>query len=463
MELNNLFIRHRLHDCHLFCLAILSWLLLFFWIQPPAWLTESGHWPLLIVSGLAALIILKLFENIGAFCIVQRQSDAFFMSAAFIAGTAAGDLTLSFFTERSSQSQGALVTGLILGIVTIACFAFAIRFLISYERKRKVALYITNQQRDLLLKELAPSGLEKCMQLLTGVELKQHLLRGDLSKIDMIVISRETVRHFDSEAILLRAHLAGVPIIDFRELCCKIGGRIDITETDLSSYLLGATKKTLLNRIMLRTKYFLEPLAALILAVVFAPVFLAVIIAITFLSPGPVFYLQSRTGYMGKPFKLVKFRSMRVDAEADGPRWCARNDPRVTPLGHFLRRTRLDELPQLWNVIRGEMSFVGPRPERPEIYKQLEDDVPLFSLRTLVRPGITGWAQVSAGYAASSAESLLKLEHDLFYIQHMTLRFDLYILLKTVKIAVLGDEKFRKKVRLLPRSTPLVRTAQSHF
>jgi lipopolysaccharide/colanic/teichoic acid biosynthesis glycosyltransferase len=131
---------------------------------------------------------------------------------------------------------------------------------------------------------------------------------------------------------------------------------------------------------------------------------------------------------------------MYLNSEVDGPRWASEYDSRVTPIGKILRRTRLDELPQLWNVVKGEMGFFGPRPERPEIHNALRKDIPLFNMRTIVRPGITGWAQVCAGYAASVEESRLKLEYDLYYIQHMSLRLDLIILMKTIRVALFGDK-----------------------
>jgi lipopolysaccharide/colanic/teichoic acid biosynthesis glycosyltransferase len=176
----------------------------------------------------------------------------------------------------------------------------------------------------------------------------------------------------------------------------------------------------------------LEPCLAVCLGVLLLPVIGVLALLIKLTSRGPVLYSQARTGYLGNMFTLLKFRSMVLDAEADGPQWAEDNDARATPLGRFMRRTRLDELPQLWNVIRGEMSFCGPRPERPEMYKQLEKDIPLFRMRTIVRPGITGWAQVCAGYAASVEESVKKLEYDLYYIKHMSPRLDAVILLKTL-------------------------------
>jgi len=145
-----------------------------------------------------------------------------------------------------------------------------------------------------------------------------------------------------------------------------------------------------------------------------------------------------RAGRRGKPFRLLKFRTMVVDAEKSGVQWSSENDNRITPLGRFLRKTRIDELPQLVNVLRGELGFVGPRPERPEIVRRLENDLPFFSLRTIIRPGITGWAQVQYGYVASVEESRLKLEYDLFYIVHQSVWLDLAILLKTLALILRG-------------------------
>jgi lipopolysaccharide/colanic/teichoic acid biosynthesis glycosyltransferase len=167
-------------------------------------------------------------------------------------------------------------------------------------------------------------------------------------------------------------------------------------------------------------------------------------------SPGPIFYRQVRTGYLGRNFTLVKFRSMRADAEVNGPQWASSNDDRVTRVGNFMRKARLDELPQLWNVFKGEMSFFGPRPERPEIYQRLKKEIPLFSMRTIVRPGITGWAQVCAGYAATVEQSSIKLEFDLFYIAHMSLRLDLIVLVKTIQVALFGSEAEKQNSATTP-------------
>lgn len=165
-----------------------------------------------------------------------------------------------------------------------------------------------------------------------------------------------------------------------------------------------------------------------------APLMFVAWLGIRLTSPGPTIYSQTRVGKDNAPFTIHKFRSMRVNAEAtSGAVWAVENDPRVTPFGRFLRRTRLDELPQLWNVLRGDMSFVGPRPERPEFVQDLARQIPFYGQRHAVRPGLTGWAQVRHRYGASVDDSQEKLQYDLFYIKHMSPAFDIYIVLETVK------------------------------
>jgi len=165
-----------------------------------------------------------------------------------------------------------------------------------------------------------------------------------------------------------------------------------------------------------------------------APLMLMSAVATKAGSPGPVLYSQKRVGRNGVPFTLYKFRSMRVDAEAaTGPVWSSENDPRVTRVGQVLRRTRLDELPQLWSVLRGDMSFVGPRPERPEFVADLTRQIPYYGQRHVVRPGLTGWAQVRHRYGSTTGDAQEKLQYDLFYIKHLSLPFDLYIIAETVK------------------------------
>ena len=172
------------------------------------------------------------------------------------------------------------------------------------------------------------------------------------------------------------------------------------------------------------------------------PISLLTALLIKLESPGPVFYLQERVGERGKVFPIIKFRSMRQDAEKDGAVWASKDDCRVTRVGGFIRKVRIDEIPQMWNVIRGQMSFVGPRPERPVFVEQLVEKLPYYSLRHAAKPGITGWAQVCYPYGASEEDALRKLEYDLYYIKHQSIFLDLLIIFRTAKTVL-----FRKGSR----------------
>ncbi len=212
-------------------------------------------------------------------------------------------------------------------------------------------------------------------------------------------------------------------------------GRIDTDLANPLNLLLGRPRHWFgfaLSRVM-------DVVASAVLVVLLLPVWLAVAIAILIEDGRPIFFLQKRTGLRGKTFSVIKFRSMYRDAESkSGPVWAAEDDPRITRVGRILRRTRLDELPQLFNVLVGQMALVGPRPERPHFFQMLRRDVPLFEMRTIVRPGITGWAQVRAPYAAGAEDARCKLEYDLYYVTRRSPWFDLSILFETVGVAFSG-------------------------
>ncbi len=309
--------------------------------------------------------------------------------------------------------------------------------------RKKIVLDVLPSEVEELVRLYQASGYLGCIDFLGPTDLKKAVLQQQEGLISQIIISRGGVRYFHDDAYLVRAHLAGIPIVDRRRVIAELSGRIKLKESDTWSYLQAATRQTPFLRTYAEAKQYIEPVLAVALAILLSPVLVAVAVAIRWTSAGPVFYRQVRTGYLGESFELIKFRSMRTDSEASGPQWASAGDDRVTPVGKFIRRTRLDELPQLWNVIRGEMSFIGPRPERPEFYPVLKEKIPLFPIRTNIKPGVTGWAQVCAGYAASVAESETKLEFDLYYIRHVSLRLDLIVLVRTFMVAFLGSERAR--------------------
>ena len=178
---------------------------------------------------------------------------------------------------------------------------------------------------------------------------------------------------------------------------------------------------------------------SILLGIVLLPFVLVAALAVFFETGRPILYSQVRTGINGKPFKIYKIRSMRQDAEKGGKAvWAKANDSRVTRVGAFIRNTRLDEIPQLWNVIRGDMSFVGPRPERPEFVEQLERDIPFYTHRHAVKPGLMGWAQLNYPYGASVEDAKGKLEYDLYYTKNHSFVMDLLIMIQTVEVVLLG-------------------------
>ncbi|MEY2987751.1 MAG: hypothetical protein RJB13_1272 [Pseudomonadota bacterium] len=183
-----------------------------------------------------------------------------------------------------------------------------------------------------------------------------------------------------------------------------------------------------------RMKSMVTQFAAVLLLIPLSPLFIAIALGIKLTNPGPIIYSQTRVGHRGKTFQLFKFRSMYVDAECNGPQWSSGDrDPRTFPFGKFLRKSHLDELPQLWNVIKGDLTFIGPRPERPEYHTILVDEIPHFESRTRVKPGITGWAQLISGYASSVEDCKKKIAHDLFFIRNSHRSLHLTIILKTIQ------------------------------
>lgn len=254
---------------------------------------------------------------------------------------------------------------------------------------------------------------------------------------DRIVISSEIGVATVPAADLLALRRIGIRVQDAGELYESVTGRVPVESVRANALAFGeALIPGQFTRFLHRTVSFFS---ALVLTVLLAPIGLLVAIVVKLESPGPVFYTQERVGLGGRTFRVIKFRSMRQDAEsASGPVWATAKDSRVTRVGGLLRKLRLDELPQLINVLRGEMCLVGPRPERPHFIRVLEEQITYYDLRHCIRPGITGWAQVCADYGSNVEESRTKLEYDLFYVKNASLMFDLLILFKTVKIALCG-------------------------
>jgi sugar transferase (PEP-CTERM system associated) len=254
-------------------------------------------------------------------------------------------------------------------------------------------------------------------------------------RIDRVIVAMENRRGSMPVRELLELRLRGVVIEDASFLMERLLGRLPLEGLNPSALIFThgfnvKASQQILRRLVSITVSFIGLTLCL-------PMIPFIILAVRLSSPGPIFFRQTRVGLRGRPFTVLKFRTMRQDAEANGAVWATKNDSRVTSLGRFMRKTRLDEIPQLWNVLRGEMGFVGPRPERPEFVQWLNSEIPFYELRHIIRPGITGWAQVRYQYGASLAETKRKLEYDLYYVKHLSIGLDLLIMFETIKTIVL--------------------------
>jgi sugar transferase (PEP-CTERM system associated) len=252
-------------------------------------------------------------------------------------------------------------------------------------------------------------------------------------RVDRVVVSLADARGKISMDELLEMKLNdGVRFDHLASVYAEYTGKIAVENLRPSWFVFSeGFRKT---RAADLAKRVLDVSVATVSLLLLSPIMALVAIAIRLTSPGPIFFHQRRVGLNGKIFTVHKFRSMRVDAEKDtGAVWSQVGDPRVTPIGRFLRRTRLDELPQFWNILVGDMSMVGPRPERPEFVDDLKEQIPFYGQRHVVRPGLTGWAQIRHSYGSTFEDALQKLQFDLFYIKNLSLAFDLFIMLETVK------------------------------
>jgi sugar transferase (PEP-CTERM system associated) len=254
--------------------------------------------------------------------------------------------------------------------------------------------------------------------------------------VDQVVVSLSDARGKLPMDKLLEMKLDGVSFEHLASVYEKYTGKIAVENLRPSWLIFSPGFKK--SRFQQFAKRALDVFMSLVGLIVGAPIMLAVAAAVRLTSRGPVLYSQQRVGQHGRVFTVHKFRSMQDDAEKEtGAVWARVNDDRITPLGYFLRRTRLDELPQLWNVLSGHMSFVGPRPERPEFVSSLTHQIPFYGQRHTVRPGLTGWAQVRYTYGASVEDAMQKLQFDLFYIKNMSIALDLFIIAKTVKTVLM--------------------------
>ena len=271
------------------------------------------------------------------------------------------------------------------------------------------------------------------------VELESHLrdkLKRDWTAVILAIPQKYWSDEFSD--LLMQVRFQGTQIISVSDFFENQLQKVPVDFLNQEWFIFEKGFRLINNPIGLRVKRLADLVLALILLSFAWPLILVAAIFIKLESPGEVFYRQIRTGLNDQDFTIFKLRSMRKNAETNGAQWASQGDARVTFVGKWIRLTRIDELPQLWNVIRGDMSFIGPRPERPEFNVDLEKKIPFYRLRHMVRPGITGWAQVMYPYGASVEDSKQKLQFDMYYIKNFSFFLDFIIVLKTIRVVIFG-------------------------
>ncbi len=325
--------------------------------------------------------------------------------------------------------RGVLPAGIVLAGIFATFNRFIINLLYSIQEKRDNILFIGG---DSFAEEFKRNLIEQSDA--RQVTYTKSIDIGKAKGWSEIVLSPDYYPTKKDTSRLVNLRLLGTEVRSFTAFWEHYWFKIPISSVKDDWFYFSQGFSVLSSSISQRVKRAVDILCALLLLALCLPIIVIAALLVAISSKGAAFFCQQRLGLNGKEFTIYKLRTMSVDAEASGAQWATINDTRITKVGRFLRLSRLDELPQLWNVLKGDMSLVGPRPERPEFTGQLSKVIPYYDLRHLVKPGLTGWAQVMYPYGASEEDSLRKLEYDLYYIKHQSFFFDFNILARTVAI-----------------------------
>jgi sugar transferase (PEP-CTERM system associated) len=402
---------------------------------------------ILIVAVLAFICshYLHLHESAQTQNLLEVASRIFLLvgTLAFLLAAA-----LHFFPEFTF-GRSVFVIGLTLLAVSWIFWSWIYARIIALPDFRERVYLLGSGDRAKRIREAIESRPELGMDLIgySNAQNTQDFDRKTLNEtlqelrlnhsVDRVIVALADRRSIMPVQELLDLRLHGVQVDDGTSLLEKVSGRIDVDSLHPSWMIFGEGFRLTRKRWIPRR--FLSCVMALALSVLTLPLIPIICLLIKLTSKGRILYSQERVGLRGHVFHCYKFRTMRSDAEADtGATWASDKDPRITKIGKFLRRSRLDEIPQLWNVLRGDMQFVGPRPERPEFVSKLSQQIPYYNLRHAVRPGITGWAQIKYGYGASVEEAKEKLCYDLYYIRNISIMLDLLIVFNTLRAVIVG-------------------------
>ncbi|TYT23941.1 TIGR03013 family PEP-CTERM/XrtA system glycosyltransferase [Luteimonas viscosa] len=380
---------------------------------------------------------------------LSRQAVGFMLGTLVL-------LTVFYLFPPLEFGRGILALALAFGFVFVAGLRVASQRLIDVEALKQRVLVLGSGERASLIEQRLRRNSDRRRFRVVGyvpcgnetprvgddklVSIDTPLAEWALfNRIDEIVFGPDDRRGGPPMHDLLQCKQIGIQVTDLASFFERESGKIKLSLTDPSWLVFSGGFDSSLGRVL--SKRAMDVVASLAVLALTWPLLLLVALAIRIESGKgqPILYRQERVGLLGSVFPLIKFRSMRTDAEQDGvARWAGKDDDRITRVGRIIRRTRLDELPQLWNILRGDMSIVGPRPERPEFVSELDADLRYYNLRHCVRPGLAGWAQLRYAYGASKQDAEEKLKYDLFYVKNHNLLFDILILIQTFEVVVFG-------------------------
>jgi sugar transferase (PEP-CTERM system associated) len=416
------------------------------------------YWPPLVVF---SLVLSCCTLSMGVYLAMVREGFRSMVLRTIVSFFFLGSLSLyllELFLPQDFLPKGFIFWAVILSSLMVVLARVIFMLVVDTAKlKRRVVIYGAGSRAKKLLEDLSPEVDVLGVDVVGCVPNANENIQVDertvlplpsdwldfvrRSHISEIVVSPDERRRVQGDVAFplndfLDCKLAGVPSCDALSFCERELGKIDITLLQPSWMLYSDGFKYSKRRLMAKRIFDLI-LASAFFAVLW-PFMLLTAIAVKLESPGPILYHQVRVGLNGRHFRIYKFRSMRQDAEKNGAVWAQKNDARVTKVGAFIRNTRLDELPQLYNVLAGSMSFVGPRPERPEFVTDLSQQIPFYDTRHKVKPGLMGWAQLKYPYGASVEDAKNKLQYDLYYTKNHSFLMDMLIMIQTVEIILLG-------------------------
>lgn len=411
------------------------------------------YWPSLLVGSItlpALIYIFGLYSVQGLH--LRRRLRLFLLLVAFLCLLIV-QLAMGSVSFSSRMGRGVLMVQAPIGLgLLLLHHSLLVRRGLGW--KRRIALVVIDEHDEQALKifeTLRPSstdmvGYFRQEPLQTPTEIPYHGTYLTMSrtvehlKIDALVCSYSNLRSPKLAEVLREVCFSGHPVLSTIDLLEAAYEAVPLSFVDME-WLVQASAMPR-RQYARKLKRLFDVVTANVVGILLSPFFLIGCVLVRATSSGPLFYRQRRCGRYGRTFDVWKLRTMSTDAEKSGAQWAAgRDDPRLTPVGGWLRTFRIDEIPQLWNILKGDMSFVGPRPERPEFVDQLTAAIPFFRERMLIQPGLTGWAQVCYPYGASVEDARRKLEYDLYYMKHMSLMLDLFILLDTIRTVLRGGAK----------------------